>query len=291
MSEERDRAIGVFDSGVGGLTVVREIARRLPGEEIVYFGDTARVPYGTKSPGTVLRFAREDLEFLKTRGVKMIVVACNTVSAVAFGALEREEELPLVGVLEPGARAAAGATRSGRIAVIGTMATIRSQAYEAALRRLRPGLEIVSLPCPLFVSLAEEGWVEGEVAEAVARRYLGPLAGSGVDTLVLGCTHYPLLKDVIARVMGDGVVLVDSAEQTASDVVRALEERGLRSGRAGGGRIGVCLSDVPYRCREICERFLGRPIESVEQVAEHAGTERNLAWHDTTAGDQSGCGR
>ena len=164
MSEERDRAIGVFDSGVGGLTVVREIARRLPGEDIVYFGDTARVPYGTKSPGTVLRFAREDLEFLRTRRVKIVVVACNTVSAVALPALGQGQDLPLIGVLEPGARAAAAATRTGRIAVIGTMATIRSQAYEAALRSLRPDLEIVSLPCPLFVSLAEEGWVDGDVA-------------------------------------------------------------------------------------------------------------------------------
>jgi glutamate racemase len=171
------------------------------------------------------------------------------------------------------------------------MATIRSRAYEAALRSLRPGIEIVSLPCPLFVSLAEEGWVDGDVAEAVAHRYLDPLAGSGVDTLVLGCTHYPLLKDVIARVMGAGVGLVDSAEETAADVVRALDESGLRSGRTDGGRIDVCLSDVPYRCREICERFLGRPIERVEQVAEHAGTERELAWHDTTAEEGTGCGR
>lgn len=289
--EERDRAIGVFDSGVGGLTVVREIARRLPGEDIVYFGDTARVPYGTKSPGTVLRFAREDLEFLKTRSVKMIVVACNTVSAVAFADLERDEALPLVGVLEPGARAAAAATRSGRIAVIGTTATIRSRAYEEALAALNPGLEIVPLPCPLFVSLAEEGWVDGEVAEAVARRYLAPLAGAGIDTLVLGCTHYPLLKDVIARVMGADVVLVDSAEETAADVVRLLDGRGLRSERGQGGRIDVCLSDVPYRCREICERFLGRSIEAVERVAEHAGTQRELAWLDTTAGERTGSGR
>ena len=291
MSGHDDRAIGVFDSGVGGLTVVREIARRLPGEDVVYFGDTARVPYGTKSPDTVLRFAREDLEFLRTRGVKMIVVACNTVSAVAFPALECGETLPVIGVLEPGARAAAAATATGRIAVIGTMATIRSQAYEAALRALRPGLEIVSLPCPLFVSLAEEGWIDGEIAEAVARRYLEPLLGSGVDALVLGCTHYPLLKDVIARVMGDGVVLVDSAEETAADVARVLADRGLRTGRGDGGRISVCLSDVPYRCREICERFLGRPIERVEQVAEHAGTERELAWHGMTAGEGTGCGR
>ena len=274
MSDQRERAIGVFDSGVGGLTVVREIARRLPGEDIVYFGDTARVPYGTKSPGTVMRFAREDLAFLETKRVKLVVVACNTVSSVALPALAREAQVPVLGVLLPGARAAAAATRGGRIAVIGTPATIRSRAYETALGAIRPGLEILSLSCPLFVSLAEEGWVEDEVALLVARRYLEPLAGFGADTLVLGCTHYPLLREVISRVAGDGVVLVDSARETARDVERVLAEAGLRRGRSPGGRIEVCLSDIPQSFREVAERFLGRAVGEVELVGEAAEMER-----------------
>ena len=273
MGGSRDRPIGVFDSGVGGLTVVRELVGLLPGEDIVYFGDTARVPYGTKSAETVVRFAREDLGFLTGRGVKLIVIACNTASSVALPLLADEEEIPVIGVLLPGARGAAAATGNGRIAVIGTTATVNSGAYEKALGDISDGFEIMSRPCPLFVSLAEEGWVDDEVALMIARRYLEPLTGFGADTLVLGCTHYPLLKGVISRVMGEGVVLVDSAKETAAEVEETLASAGLLSGRGSGGKIEVFLSDIPYRFRDIGERFLGRPIESVEQVTGPSGEE------------------
>lgn len=271
MDGSRDRPIGVFDSGVGGLTVVRELVELFPGEDMIYFGDTARVPYGTKSAETVVKFAREDLGFLKSRDVKLIVIACNTASSVALPLLADEEEIPVIGVLLPGARGAAAATRNGRIAVIGTTATINSGAYEKALGDISDGFEIMSHPCPLFVSLAEEGWVDDEVALVIARRYLEPLTGFGADTLVLGCTHYPLLKGVISRVMGEGVVLVDSATETAADVEETLASADLLSGRDSGGRIEVFLSDIPYRFREIGERFLGRPIERVEQVTGPSG--------------------
>jgi len=277
MRAPRDKAIGVFDSGVGGLTVVKAVMDRLPGEDIVYFGDTARVPYGSKSPETVMRFAREDLALLEARDVKMIVIACNTASSVAFPALAVEERLPVTGVLLPGARAAAGVTSGGRVAVIGTTATIRSGAYERALEDIAPGIEVVSLACPLFVSLAEEGWTEGEVAELVARRYLEPLSGAGVDTLVLGCTHYPLLHGVISKVMGPAVTLVDSATETAADVERILDRHGLRRGRDGGGRVEVLLSDIPYGFRDIGERFLGRPMDSVEREVTGAGEVKSVA--------------
>jgi glutamate racemase len=271
MNAGRERPIGVFDSGVGGLTVVRELMELLPGEDIVYFGDTARVPYGTKSAETVVKFAREDLGFLKSRDVKLIVVACNTASSVALPLLADEEDLPVIGVLLPGARGAAAATRNNRIAVIGTTATVNSGAYEKALLDICDGLEIMSRPCPLFVSLAEEGWTDDDVAYMIARRYLEPLTGFGADTLVLGCTHYPLLKGVISRVMGEDVVLVDSAMETASEVRDRLASLNLLSGQSSGGAIYVYLSDIPYRFRDVGERFLGRPIEAVEQVAGPGG--------------------
>ena len=255
MDGSRDRPIGVFDSGVGGLTVVRDLTELLPGEDIVYFGDTARVPYGTKSAETVVRFAREDLGFLKSRDVKLIVIACNTASSVALPLLADEEEIPVIGVLLPGARGAAAATRNNRIAVIGTTATINTGAYERALREIYDGLEIMTRPCPLFVSLAEEGWTDDDVAYMVAQRYLEPLTGFGADTLVLGCTHYPLLKRVISRVMGGGVVLVDSATETAAEVKRRLAADGLLSDSGSDGEIYVYLSDIPYRFRDVAERF------------------------------------
>ncbi len=266
MTEKRRKAIGVFDSGVGGLTVVGELTNRLPGENIVYFGDTARVPYGTKSPETVLRFSRENLAFLKGKNVKIIVIACNTASSVALPRLNGEEDIPLVGVLLPGARAAARASRNRKVSVIGTPATIRSRAYETALREIDPGLEIRSNPCPLFVSLAEEGWLDDEVTEMVARRYLDPLAGFGADTLVLGCTHYPLLKPVISRVVGADVTLVDSASETALEVEEILGRDGLACGRRDGGKFECYVSDNPYLFKEVGERFLGRPINKVEHV-------------------------
>lgn len=263
---EAQKTIGVFDSGIGGLTVVREIMERLPNEDIVYFGDTARLPYGTKSPETVLRFSRENLAFLKARNVKLIVVACNTASSVALPRLMEEEEIPLVGVLLPGAEAAAKATRNGRVAVIGTTATITSSAYVAALRDIDPRLEIWTRPCPLFVPLVEEGWLDTEVTALTAMEYLRPVKSFGADTLVLGCTHYPLLKGVLSRVLGPGVHLVDSAYETAAEVERVLDERKLRNDQADPGSFAVYVSDIPYLFREVGERFLGRAIETVERV-------------------------
>lgn len=263
---EKDKGIGVFDSGIGGLTVVHALIERLPEEDIVYFGDSARVPYGTKSPETVLRFSRENLEFLKSRDVKMIVVACNTASAVALPTLQAEEDIPVTGVILPGARAAAAATRNGRVAVIGTTATIRSAAYEERLKAIDAGIEILSVPCPLFVSLAEEGWIDNEVTRLTAKRYLQPVIEFGADTLVLGCTHYPLLKNVISDIAGEGVELVDSARECAKDVERILNENGLRTRDDSLGRIKVFMSDIPYRFSEIGERFLGRPLGDIEQI-------------------------
>lgn len=267
MTSNADKPVGVFDSGIGGLTVVHEIVTRLPNEEIVYLGDTARLPYGTKSPETVLRFSRENLRFLKSRDVKLIVVACNTASAVALPTLQAEESIPVVGVLLPGARTAAAVTARGRVGVIGTTATIHSSAYAKALREIAPAIEIWSRACPLFVPLVEEGWLDEEVTYLTARRYLEPLAEFGADALVLGCTHYPLLKGVIATVVGEGVALVDSATETANEVERLLEERGLKSDRTGDGGITVYVSDIPYMFKEVGERFLRKPMESVEQVA------------------------
>jgi glutamate racemase len=266
MNEDARKAIGVFDSGIGGLTVVHELMMRLPNEEIVYLGDTARLPYGTKSPETVLRFLRENLAFLKRKNVKMIVVACNTASSVALPKLLEEEDLPLVGVLLPGARAAARATRTKRVAVIGTTATIRSGAYEDALWELEPAIKLWSRACPLFVPLVEEGWHEDEITVLTAKRYLDPMADFDADTLVLGCTHYPVIKDVISRVVGEKVVLVDSAHETAAEVERVLAKRALRSDLDRPGRIAVYVTDIPYLFKEVGERFLRRPMERVERI-------------------------
>jgi glutamate racemase len=266
MGNDAQKAIGVFDSGIGGLTVVRELMNRLPNEDIVYLGDTARLPYGTKSPETVLRFSRENLTFLKRRNVKLIVIACNTASSIALPRLTDEEETPVIGVILPGARAAAKATARKRVGVIGTTATIRSSTYEKALQELEPEIEIWSRPCPLFVPLVEEGWLDEEVTYLTAQRYLGPLAEFGADALVLGCTHYPLLKDVISRVVGEHVLLVDSAMETALEVENVLRENNLRSDGEGAGVITVYVTDGPYLIREVGERFLGRPMERIEHI-------------------------
>jgi len=257
--------IGVFDSGIGGLTVLRELLATLAEESFVYFGDTARVPYGTKSAETVLRFSRENVRFLLGRGVKMIVVACNTASAEAVPQLGDDFDVPVVGVIEPGVRAAVAATKTRRIGVIGTAGTIRSGAYQSNITRAMPGAQVFSQPCPLFVPLAEEGWVDRDVTRAVAREYLSVYDGHDIDTLVLGCTHYPLLKGVIGEVMGPAVTLVDSAVETAHEVARVLDDEGLRGG--GGGDFHVVLSDTSPTFEEIAARFLGRDVPGIELVS------------------------
>src|SRR5258708_11641283 len=212
--------LGVFDSGIGGLSVARALFERLPKESVIYFGDTARVPYGPKSPDTVRRYSAEILAYLLGRGVKAVVVACNTSTAHALGSLKEKSPVPVIGVIEPGARAAVAATRTGNIGVIGTAGTIASRAYERAIQALRPDAKVHGQACPLFVPLVEEGWFEHPAAELIAREYLEPLQHAKVDLLVLGCTHYPLLKPFLARVMGPDVTLVDSAEETATAVAR-----------------------------------------------------------------------
>jgi glutamate racemase len=260
------KAIGIFDSGVGGLTVLKEVVRTLPQEDTIYFGDTARVPYGTKSPETVIRYSRQIARYLYNRDIKVLVVACNTASAVALNCLEKEFDIPVIGVIEPGARAAVQVTRSGKVGVIGTAGTIASSAYTKAIKRINPEIEVVTCACPLFVPLAEEGWVDNEVARLTARLYLGDLRDQGVDTLVLGCTHYPILKGVIAEVMGPGVTLVDSAEQTALTVAQILSDRGLLRPEGEKGNHHYYVSDIPAGFIRVGNRFLGGRLGDVYQV-------------------------
>jgi glutamate racemase len=252
--------IGVFDSGVGGLTVVAALRRQLPGESILYLGDTARLPYGIKTATTVRRYTRRNVEFLVERGVRAVVVACNTASAIALDGLDTT--VPLWGVVEPGARRAAELS-AGRVGVIGTESTILSDAYPQALRRLRPDLEIASRACPLFVPLVEEGWHEDEITETIARRYLEPLLEQGIDTLVLGCTHYPLLEPLLQRVAGTGVRLVDSAEAVAATVAADLDPVG--EGR-NAPEHHFCVTDGPDRFGGLARRILGDSRVSLELV-------------------------
>ena len=261
-----DRPIGVFDSGIGGLTVARELMLQLPDERIIYFGDTARVPYGPKSPDTVRRYSREIGEFLVGEGVKGLVVACNTATAHALDVLRAELPVPVVGVVEPGARAAVGASHSRRIGVIGTAGTIGSRAYERAITALAPDARIVARACPLFVPLVEEGWTDREATRLIAHEYLDPLADEDIDALVLGCTHYPLLKPLIGELLGADVQLIDSAEETAAETRRVLEERGLLARGANGARHRFIASDAADQFLRLGQRFLGGAIDRVETL-------------------------
>ncbi len=256
-------AIGVFDSGVGGLTVVAALERRLPGESIVYLGDTARLPYGSKSASTVSRYTRRNLDFLEDRGVKAAVVACNTASALALDELDRE--LPVFGVIEPGAARAVEVTR-GRVGVIATASTVRSDAYQRAIHAADPEVEVISQACPLFVPLVEEGWQDDPIALEVARRYLAPLLERDIDTLVLGCTHYPLLERTLRAVVGEGVTLVDSARATADTVAGELDRRGLLAAAGETPTAEFCLTDANRRFRELAEQILDRHDLSFEWV-------------------------
>jgi glutamate racemase len=258
----RNGAIGVFDSGIGGLTVLKELIARLPGESFIYFGDTARVPYGTKSAETVLKFSRENVTFLLDQAVKFIVVACNTASAEAVPRLQREFRIPIVGVIEPGVRAAVAASKSTRIGVIGTAGTIRSGAYQRGIEHLAGDAKVTAKACPLFVPLVEEGWVDTPVTQMVAETYLGEFRERDIDVLVLGCTHYPLLHGVIGSVLGDSVTLVDSAVETTREVKKALESENLRKDD-GDGRFTVYLSDIAPDFKRVGERILGREIPRI----------------------------
>src|SRR5947207_4717312 len=256
--------IGIFDSGVGGLTVFREIARALPHHPLIYLGDSARVPYGTKSPQTVIRYSLEAANHLMQRGIKMLVIACNTATAAALPALTEKLPIPVIGVVEPGARAAVERTR-GRIGVIATEGTVRSRAYTNAIKRIDAKVEVIETPAPLFVPLAEEGWANTHVAREVAEIYLEPLIDAGIDTLVLGCTHYPILRNTIERVVGDEVQIVDSAETTA-ECVRAALSGGARASRPRNDADETAalhqflVTDAEERFRRIAAEFLEHEI-------------------------------
>ncbi|WP_026891913.1 glutamate racemase [Lacrimispora aerotolerans] len=221
---DRNSPIGVFDSGVGGLTVVREIMRQMPEERLIYFGDTARVPYGTKSKDTIVRYTRQNIRFLMTQDVKAIVIACNTATAFALETVEKELDIPVIGVIHAGAKTAVDATRNGKIGIIGTEGTIQSGVYTKVMEEMKGGIEVIGKPCPLFVPLVEEGLLHDSVTDEIASRYLSELKGKFIDTLVLGCTHYPLLRSTVGRVMGPEVTLVNPAYETALELKQVLSE-------------------------------------------------------------------
>ncbi|MBI5474010.1 MAG: glutamate racemase [Ignavibacteriae bacterium] len=257
------KPIGVFDSGIGGLTVVHALTKRLPYENIIYFGDTARVPYGPKSPQTVRDYAAQDTEFLVSQHVKMIVIACNTVSAVALDVVMKHAKAPVIGVIIPGAGAAVAASRKKRIGVIGTIATVNSKAYTHAVRQLDKEVEVFSQPCPLFVPLAEEGWIHHKATELIAKEYLFPLKLEKIDTLILGCTHYPILRETIQSTLDPQVTLIDSGEATAAEVERILDEKQLRNPSKLKPHLQFYVSDLPAKFTEIGERFLGQRMGRV----------------------------
>jgi len=260
------KSIGVFDSGVGGLTVARELFRQLPYENIVYFGDTARVPYGIKSKETVIRFSIENILFLLKQDVKLICVACNTVSSVALPVIKSHFKVPIVGVISPGVREAVYATQNKRIGVIGTKGTIKSRTYESEIRHLDPQVKVTALACPLFVPFVEEGWLSGSVVLEVARSYLKPLKDARVDTVILGCTHYPVLRPVIKKVLGENITLIDSAKQVAIEVKKILGNEGLLNKGCRRGRHEFYVSDNPEWFKELAQRFLGEPVKNVRKV-------------------------
>ena len=258
--------IGIFDSGIGGLTVARAIYERLPHESTIYFGDTARVPYGPKSPDTVRRYSLEILHWLLGQQVKAVVIACNTSTAHALEALQAESPVPVIGVIEPGARAAVSATRHGPIGVIGTTGTIASNAYARAIQAAKPGARVEQKACPLFVPLVEEGWFEHPAAELVAAEYLEPMKRARVDVMVLGCTHYPLLKPLLQRTMGTDIRLIDSGEETAATVKAALRSSGLHAPDTATPEHRFVVSDDEARFRTVGARFIGDRLGKAEVV-------------------------
>ncbi len=255
--------VGVFDSGIGGLTVAHAIERLLPAESLLYLGDTARVPYGPKSPETVVRYSLEILDCLLSGGVKAVVVACNTATAHALTRLREVSPVPVIGVIEPGAAAALRATRNGRIGVIGTAGTIASGAYPAVLRAMQPAVEVIDRACPLFVPLVEEGWLTHPATRMIAAEYLAPMQAAGIDTLVLGCTHYPLLKPLLADVLGPEVTLIDSAEETAAELAGVLEERGVSAPAGSRAASRWAVTDDVARFAMVGAVFTGHRLEDI----------------------------
>lgn len=263
---ELNAPIGIFDSGVGGLTVVRQLKRLLPAENLIYLGDTARVPYGTKSRDTVIRYAESCARLLLQRKIKLLVLACNTATAHALPSLETQLDLPVIGVVQPGVRAALATTKSNRIGVIATHGTVSSGAYQTGIHAARPDCSVFAQACPLFVPLAEEGWSEGDIPLQIAKHYLAPLLEKDIDTLVLGCTHYPLLKKPIQEIVGDAVKLIDSAEATAASVLDVLVNIKLQNPGNSPANQTYLVSDAPERFVEVGSLFLGETPQQVEWV-------------------------
>lgn len=260
-------SIGIFDSGIGGLTVFREIEKILPHEDLIYLGDTARVPYGNKSPETVTRYALQNVRFLLNQNIKMVVVACNTASAFAMPALQQSFDLPILGVIEPGAKGALAVSREKRIGIIGTEGTIKSEAYPRTIRKQSPHALTMSTACPLFVPLVEEGWLEGEICEKITFQYLHKMLDEKIDTLILGCTHYPLLKTTLQTVVGTHVTLIDSAEETAREAALTLNRHHLtRPPDNNHPKREFFVTDSPERFRRVGELFLKRPISKIQHV-------------------------
>jgi glutamate racemase len=262
----KNKAIGIFDSGIGGLTVAREIFRLLPNENVIYFGDTGRSPYGPRSQEIVRKFSRQDVNFLLEQEVKYIVVACNTASSMALDYIEKIYNIPMLGVIEPGAHGAIDKTQNCRVGVIGTQGTISSLSYEKALKAANDSLKIFARACPLFVALVEEGYIDRPATRLIAEEYLEDLKSKKIDTLILGCTHYPLLKNQIAAVMGDGVQLIDSAEETAKATRKALIELNLLTSSVASGKRKFFVSDSPDKFKRIGQNFLGQKIGKVGLV-------------------------
>lgn len=262
----KNKPVGIFDSGVGGLTVLKEIAKLLPNEDLIYLGDTARVPYGIRSAETVIKYSIECANFLFKKGIKMLVVACNTSSSVSLEILKEKLPIPVIGVIEPGVRAALRSSKNGKIGIIGTEATVQSEAYPKKIKSINPEIEVISKACPLFVPLVEEGILEGSIAEQVVERYLKELKTSGIDTLILGCTHYPLLKKTIQKYM-EGIKLVDSAEETAKQVREILSHQGLINENSHSGTRTFYVTDSPERFKKIGEIFLNCEINNIFKVS------------------------
>ncbi len=262
-----NRPIGIFDSGVGGLTVMREVMEQLPYENLIYFGDTARIPYGSRSVQTIKKYAYQCASFLKSKDVKTIVIACNTASSIALEHLQKNFDLPVIGVIEPGAKSAAAATKNSRIGVIGTMAAINSGAYQAKIMEYRHNSEVIGIPCPLFVPIIEEGWEYSTVAELTAEKYLAELVEHDVDTLVLGCTHYPILRYTIKKVIGPGVKLVNPAFETARNLKKVLADQNLLNENFNLPQYEYYVSDAPERFRRIGGNFLKKEINNLSEIA------------------------
>lgn len=263
---EKEKPVGVFDSGIGGLTVVKRLTSVLPNENIIYFGDTARVPYGTKSNSTVIEYSLQAAEFLIKKGVKAIVVACNTASSVAINELKKNYNVPIIGMIEPGSKFAVKVTNNKKIGVIGTRATINNKAYSNYIKILNEEIEIFEKACPLFVPLAEEGFLNHQATKIIAEEYLKELIEKEIDTLILGCTHYPILSDVIQNVVGENVTLVDSGVASAEVIRNEINRIGFETNSRTMGRISFYVSDIPLKFKEVAEIFLGKEINDIQKI-------------------------